>query len=94
MALRQSAFPGTIMILSPFIWADRLLGHRALNHVRKSRLSVTPAMKIIFLLGRSHWGRTLAQLAPAGVPPRCPDISSQDMHLIAVSKEAAGSEVT
>ena len=34
--------------VSPFIWADRLLEHSALNHVRKSRVSVTPDTKYVF----------------------------------------------
>ena len=43
MALKPSAVPGTIISFSPFIWADRLLRHKVLNHARKPRVSVTPA---------------------------------------------------
>jgi hypothetical protein len=32
VALKSSAVPGTIISFSPFIWADRLLGHNVLNH--------------------------------------------------------------
>ena len=43
MALNPSAVPGTIINFSPFIWADRLLGHRVLNHAKKPHVSVVPA---------------------------------------------------
>ena len=94
MALKPSAVPGTIMSLSPFIWAERLLGHSTLNHARKSRVSVTPDIKIGVLLGHSPAGTTWAEVVSAGMPPRGPDMSSQDMRLMAASGEAAGSEVS
>ena len=48
-------------------------------------MSLTPLTKIGVLLGR-------AEVVPAGMLPRGSDMSSQDMHLMAASGEAAGSE--
>ena len=91
MALKPSAVPGTITTFSPFIWADRLLGHKVLNHTRKPRVSVTPVTKTGVLLGRSRRGTAPASLVPAGMLLRGPDMSI-DMRLLADSEEAAGSE--
>jgi hypothetical protein len=53
VALNPSAVPGTIINFSPFIWADRLLRYKVLNHARKPRVSVTPVTKTGVFLGRS-----------------------------------------
>ena len=37
VALKPSAVPGTIITFSPFIWVDRRLGHKVLNHARKRK---------------------------------------------------------
>ena len=44
MALKPSAVPGMIISFSPFIWADRLQGHKVLNHARMPRVSVSPVV--------------------------------------------------
>ena len=91
MALNPSAVPGTIINLSPFIWADRLLGHEVRNHARNPRVSVTPVTKTGVLLGRSPAGTTPASVVPAGMLFRDPDMST-DMRLLAALEEAAVSE--
>ena len=91
VVLNPSAVPGTIINFSPFIWADRLLGHKVLNHARKPRVSVTPVTKTGVLLGRSPAGTAPASVVPAGMLLRGPDMST-DMRLLAASEEAAGSE--
>jgi hypothetical protein len=91
VALKPSAVPGTIINFSPFIWADRLLEHKVLNHARKPRVSVTPVTKTGVLLGRSPAGTAPAPVVPAGMLLRGPDMST-DMRLFAASEEAAGSE--
>ena len=63
MALKPSAVPGMITSLSPFIWADRLLGHSTLIHVRKSRVSVTPVTKIGVLFWSLSYGDDLGRSA-------------------------------
>jgi hypothetical protein len=52
--------PGTNINFSPFIWADRRLGHKVLNHARKPRVSVNPVTKMGVL-----WGSSPAGTAPA-----------------------------
>jgi hypothetical protein len=91
VALNPLAVPGTIFNISHFIWADRLLGHRDLNHARKPRVSVTPVTKTGVLLGRSPPGTAQTSVVPAGMLPRGPDMS-KDMRLLAASEQAAGSE--
>jgi hypothetical protein len=68
VALKPSAVPGTIISLSPFIWADRLLGHKVLYHTRKPRVSVTPVTKIGVLLCRSPAGTALVSWHAAQRP--------------------------
>ena len=91
LALNPSAVPGTIINFSPLIWADRLLGHRVLNHARKPRVSVTHVTKTGVLLGRSPAGTAPTSVLPAGMLPSGPEMSS-DMRLLAALEEAAGSE--
>jgi hypothetical protein len=91
VALNPSAVPGTIINFSPFIWADRLLGHEVRNHARNLRVSVTPVTKTGVLLGRSPAGTAPASEVSAGMLLRGPDMLT-DMRLLAASEEAAGSE--
>ena len=91
MALNPSAVPGTIINFSPFIWAERLLGHRVLSHARKPSVSVTTVTKTGVLLNRSPAVTAPALVVPAGMLPIGPDMSI-DMRLLAASEEAAGSE--
>jgi hypothetical protein len=96
-ARKSSAVSGTIIRLSPFIWAVMTLGHRDRNHARIPRTSLTPVMKTGVRL-RSCTGGTGAAGADVlqiGVPLRGPDMSqdkSCDMRLFAVSEEAAESD--
>ena len=95
-ALNPSAVDGTTINFSPFSWAIRPPGQDARNQARKERVSLTPEIKMVVLLGRSPHGRqsltTWAfEVVPFGMPLRGPD-TSLNMRLLVVSDETPDSD--
>jgi hypothetical protein len=88
-ARKSSAVSGTTIWFSPFIWAARPLGHRDRNQATKPRVSVTPVMKtgVLFMRWPGGTGAAGAEVVPASVPLRGPDMS-YNMCLLAASEEA------
>jgi len=95
-AVSLLAFDGTTIIFSALCWAVRPPGQDRRNQARKARVSRTPEIKMLVLLGRSPAGKqVLVTWALVVVPPGL-SLIGQDMSLdvrpLTVSDETAGSE--
>lgn len=97
--LKPSAVRGTVINFSPLVWYERLLGHKILNHGRKSRVPVTPETKMVVLFGRSLMRAILLmatwtfKVVPSGMPHRGLDMSARYMRPMVASDEASRSEL-